>query len=195
MSSPSDFWSEQYISHVASIRGGRIPLSETRRRIVRHIHAHPGVHFNALVRALDLAPGQIQHHLKVLLADHDIVEEHLYGRTHYYQEGFDPWKRQALALLRRETSRDVITVLLRVGPAAPSVVADELDIARSTLEWHLDRLESAQLVRKERDNRNHVTVVLDRPSQTAALLRDADPTLLGRLADRYTRLVDRLLAE
>jgi len=170
-------------------------LSETRRRIASHIRTHPGVHFNGLVRALDLAPGQVQHHLKALLAGDDVVEEPLLGRTHYYPGGYGAWERQALALLRRETARDIVAMLLDVGAAPPATMVDRLGIARSTLEWHLDRLETVGLVEKTYDDRRHVTLELARPEETAGLLRDADPTLLETLADRYTRLVDRLLAE
>jgi predicted transcriptional regulator len=170
-------------------------MSEIRDRIANHIRAHPGVHFNGLARSLNLAPGQIQHHLKILLSQDTFVEEHLYGRTHYYPTDYDPWERAALALLRRETARDIIAVLLDDGPAAPARVTEELDIARSTLEWHLDRLVDQGLVTKERNQHNHVTLTLERPEKTATLLRNADPTLLARMVDRYTRLVDRLLLE
>lgn len=170
-------------------------MSETRDSIAAHVRAHPGVHFNELVRRLDLAPGQVQHHLKTLLSRDLIVSERLYGRTHYYPPEYDVWDRQALALLRRETARDIIAVLLDAGPSRPATVADDLDIARSTLEWHLDRLIDRRLVTKRRDSHNRVTLVLSQPEETVRLLREADPTLLARMVDRFTRLVDRLLTE
>lgn len=170
-------------------------MSETRDRIATHIRAHPGVHFSELVRSLDLAPGQVQYHLKTLLSRGTFVEEPLYGRTHYYPAGYDRWERQALALLRRETARDVIAVVLDEGPVSPGTVAERLDIARSTLEWHLDRLVDEGIVTKRRDERDRVTVVPERPDETVRLLREADPTLLARMVDRFTRLVDRLLTE
>jgi predicted transcriptional regulator len=170
-------------------------MSDTRELIANHIRAYPGVHFNQMVRALDLAPGQIQHHLKTLLSQPSFVEEPLYGRTHYFPSDYDPWQRRTLALLRRETTRDIVGVLLTDGPASPGTVAEELDIARSTLEWHLDRLVEQQVVVKQRDQHNRVTLTLERPEALASLLRDADPTLLARMTDRFTRLVDRLLTE
>ena len=50
---------------------------------------HPGEHFNAVTRALDLASGQVQYHLNKLRNQGQIVEEHLYGRTHYYTPKYD----------------------------------------------------------------------------------------------------------
>ena len=136
------------------------------------MRATPGIHFNDLVRTLDLAPGQVQYHLKHLLAAESVVDEQRYGRTHYFSPEVDDWERGALSLIRRETAGDVVAVLHDRGPMPPGELADALDIARSTLEWHLGHLEEEEVVRKERDERNHVTLVLVRPEETAALLRN-----------------------
>jgi predicted transcriptional regulator len=174
---------------------------DTRERVAAHVRSHPGVHFSELVRTLDLAPGQVQYHLRRLAASGRVVSEPLYGRTHYFPDeaatgtdgAYGPWERRALALLRRETARDVVAVVLDRGEVSPAAVAEDLAIARSTLEWHLDRLTDHGLVEKRRDERGRVTLVPARPEETVALVRAADPTLLGRMVDRFTRLVDRLL--
>src|SRR6056297_3044303 len=106
----------------------------TREKIHDYVAANPGIHFNELTRALDLAPGQVQYHLRKLERADTVVEESLYGRTHYYTPEYDTWERGAIALLRRETARDVLVYLMTNGPSAPNTVADGLDIARSTLE-------------------------------------------------------------
>lgn len=168
-------------------------MSETRERIARHVHAHPGVHFNDLVRTLDLAPGQVQYHLKRLCSAGSVVDERLYGQTHYYPPDCDEWERGALSLLRRETAGDVVAVLAEHGTARPQRMADELDIARSTLEWHLGHLVEQDVVAKQRDERNHVTLALVRPAVTATLLEAADPSTPARMVDRFTRVADRLL--
>jgi DNA-binding MarR family transcriptional regulator len=124
-----------------------------------------------------------------------VVEARLYGRTHYYPPGYEAWNRAAIALLRRETARDVLVTLLERGPTDPSTVADGLEIARSTLEYHLDRLVEQGLVEKRRDSHNHVTLVLVRPAATAELLAEISPSLPERLVDRFTRLFDDLLVE
>jgi len=170
-------------------------MTGTRTRIERHIRRNPGVHFNELVRTLEFAPGQVQYHVRKLADDDRVVEERLYGRTHYYDPGFEPWERGLLALFRRETSRDVLGCLLEDGPASPATVADDVGIARSTLEWHLSRLVERDVVRKERDERNRVTLVVAHPERTHELLREISPSIPERFLDRFTRLVDSLLAE
>ncbi|WP_132058704.1 winged helix-turn-helix transcriptional regulator [Halorussus amylolyticus] len=164
-------------------------MSETRRAIAAHVRANPGVHFSGVVRGLDLAPGQVQYHLRRLGKEGEVVAEELRGRTHYYPPEYDDWERAALATFRRETARDVLAHLLDVGEAAPAELADELELARSTVEWHLDSLVAHDLVDKRREN-NRVRLALARPEATADLLGEITPSLPERMVDRFTRLVD-----
>ena len=167
-------------------------MSETRERIAARVEADPGVYFSELVRELDLAPGQVQYHLRRL---DGVDAADLHGRTHYYPSSVDERDRRALAALRRETARDALVVLLRQGPTPPAAVADELGVARSTLEWHLDRLVAEDLVRKSRDRRGRVTLVLADPDWIGAHLDAVEPSLPERLVDRFDRLLDGLLPE
>lgn len=166
----------------------------TRRTIRDHVHDRPGIHFNELVRALDLAPGQVQHHLRRLTRTDRVVADELFGQTHYFPPEFDDWERAALALLHRETTADVVAELLAAGPLPAGETATRVGIARSTCSWHVDRLVEADVVRTERDG-NRVVLALTDPERTARLLQRADPSLPERLVDRFTRLVDSLLAE
>ena len=166
-------------------------MSETRDRIDRHIEANPGVHFRELTRALDLATGQVQYHLTRL---ESVTVQRCNGRTHYYPAGYGPWERRTLAYLRRETARDVVVLLLAADQASPAAVTEELGVARSTLEHHLDGLVSAGVVAKRRTG-NRVTLSLRRPAATAGLLRTVEPSFAERLTDRFERLLDQLLEE
>jgi predicted transcriptional regulator len=170
-------------------------MSETRTRVHDHIKQHPGRHFNALVRALDLAPGQVQYHLKRLKHEDKIIEERCHGRTHYFTPEYDARERGRIAVLRRETARDLLMYLLDAGPSDPATVADGLEIARSTLEWHLDRLVEHDVVEKRRDTRNRVTLAVVNREEAVWLLEEITPSLSDRMIDRFTRLVDDLLSE
>jgi predicted transcriptional regulator len=170
-------------------------MSKTRKRVARRIHTAPGIHFNELVRVLDLAPGQVQYHLKQLCSSGAVTDEQRYGRTHYYPPECNEWRRGALSLLRRETAGDIVALLCDRGPTRPQAIADDLDIARSTLEWHADHLTDQDVIVKERDERNHVTLALVRPVETARLLREVTPSSPALMVDRFIRLTDRLLED
>jgi predicted transcriptional regulator len=172
-----------------------VRVSETRARILAAVEDDPGIHFRGLARALDVAPGQVQYHLRELRRTDAVVPEAHRGRTHYYPPTYDPWERRAIAVLRRETARDVVAYLLEHGPSAPASVTSGVGVARSTLEWHLETLVEADLVEKRRGDGNRVTLVTGRPEETAALLATVAPSLAGRLVDRFERLVDALVED
>ncbi|MFP4590576.1 MAG: winged helix-turn-helix transcriptional regulator [Halobacteriales archaeon] len=168
-------------------------MTDTRRDIARYVNRHPGVHFSGLVDALELAPGQVQYHLRRLGRDGRVVAEPRYGRTHYFDPEVEPWERRAIAVLRRETAADVVALVLAEGPTRPTDVAEEIGIARSTLEWHLDRLVEEGLVEKRRPDGNRVVLSVPEPRTAARLLDTVDASIPGRLVDRFARLVDDLL--
>lgn len=170
-------------------------MSEVRTGIRRRVERDPGIHFNDLVRELDLATGQVQYHVRRLVRSGDLVTERLYGRTHYYPTDFEEWDRRTLALLRRETTREVVRYLSARGPSHPADAADELGIARSTLEWHVSHLVEQDLVEKCYDDRGRVELELAHPERTGRLLSRVTPTAPDRLVDRFVRLVDLLLED
>lgn len=170
-------------------------MTDTRRRIESAVRASPGIHFNGLVRRLDLATGQVQYHLKRLLADEAIESTEIYGRTHYFPEGLSQTDRRTIALLRRDTTRAIVAELFDRGRARPDEVAEALGVARSTLEWHLERLVAQDLVTKHRGDGNRVTLELVDPEETIELLQVTDPSLLESMVSGYTRLVDEFLGD
>lgn len=167
-------------------------MNDTCQRIHDHIDAHPGVHFNDIVRTLNIAPGQVQYHVRELLDD-EIVLERIYGRTHYYPPGYDEWERGVLALFRRETAREILLYLLEHGPTSPTTIPADLDIARSTLEWHLDHFIAQDVIEKQPNAENRVTLALVQPERTVELLQEIQPSTPDRFVDRFIRLTDRML--
>lgn len=166
----------------------------TASEVADYVTEHPGVHFNALVYALGMTPERLLQVAEELKASNTITVAEFYGKSHFYPPGYDSREREVIALLRRETSRDILLTLLAEGSASPAAVVAEVGIARSTLEWHLDRLIEADLVRKERDGWA-VQLHLESPDETKRLLADLQPSLPDRWLDRTERLLDHLLEE
>lgn len=166
--------------------------NDTRTVIRAHIEENPGIHFNELVRSLEMSTGQVQYHVYRLLNTGKLIEERLYGRTHYYPPTYDAWDRRTLALLRQETARDILMSLLAAPGARPNDVANRIDIARSTLEHHVGHLVEQDLVEKRRDERGRVTLHPTRPEETARLLEEVTPSMPDRLVDRFMRMIDHV---
>lgn len=165
-------------------------MSNVRREVHRHVESHPGVHFNELARNLDIATGQAQYHIDRLLDSGELDAERLRGRTHYFPDGYDPVERRTLALLRRETVREIIVYALEHDDPAAGELAEELDVARSTISWHVSTLVDAGVAEKCYDSQGRTHVRLTQPEETRELLGEVRPSLPDRLVDRFTRLVD-----
>ena len=118
----------------------------------------------------------------------------MYGKTHYYPPEYTDWEQGAIAMLRRETARDILCYLLAQERATPARVAEAVGIARSTLEWHLDRLEASDLVARDRDSWP-TELTLTRPDEIGTLLVAIEPAHTSRWVDRTERLLDHLLEE
>lgn len=166
-------------------------MSTTRERIRRHVQETPGIHQSRLGRELDLAAGQLQYHLHRLRKDGAVTRERVSGKTHYFPSGFDPWERRATAFLRRETARGIILRLHADGPATSADLAAELDLARSTISWHVSKLVSHDIV--EKSATTPMELSLRKPDRTAELLDVVSPSLPERIVDRFIRTVDQLL--
>ncbi|WP_166377214.1 ArsR family transcriptional regulator [Halorubrum sp. BOL3-1] len=166
-------------------------MPDTRTQIRRHVRDTPGVHFNQVGRDLDIATGQVQYHLRRLVRDDELAVERVGGRTHYFDPSFDPWERRVLAFLRRETARGILVRIHAGGPKRPKTLAGDLDLARSTISWHVSTLVENGIVEKSEDR--PMTLALSRPNRTVELLELVSPSLPDRLVDRFVRTVDELL--
>jgi len=91
--------------------------------------------------------------------------------------------------------------LLKHDTSQPEEIADKLDIARSTVEWHLSNLLAYDIATKRTtspgDNGDGCRVVVELTDRSAVYrqLREIEPGFTDRLVDRFTRLADELLAD
>jgi predicted transcriptional regulator len=165
---------------------------DTQDQIRTYIHTNTGIHFNEIVRKSAFATGQVQYHLHRLIDNGEIVRSEFYGQTHYYPPECDEQAQAELALLRRETAREIIISLLGTEPARPTAIVDALDIARGTLEYHLDRLVDHDVVEKTYDEQKQVHLRLENPERMAKLLSIVEPTMADQMVAGLSCLVDDL---
>jgi predicted transcriptional regulator len=162
------------------------------------VYREPGIHFNDITRRLDIATGQTQYHLRKLTRNSRVERADICGRTHFYPPTYSKWERGVIAMLRRETAREILMQLVR-GAKTPSDLTESVGVARSTVEWHLSNLIEQDVVRKRTEspgeNEQRLVVELTDRSEVYRLLREVEPSLANRLVDRFTRLADELLSD
>lgn len=163
---------------------------ESRRAIYQHVASNPGLHFRALLDALDYAQGTVQYHLRWLEEQGLIEESHDGKYTRYYPaDSFDDVDQAVMNALRREYARRIIAHLVADGPLSTTELSDRLEKSPSTVSWHLSKLEEAGLVTKERHGRR-VEYELTDPDRVKYLYTVHRKTFTDRVVDRLFDLWD-----
>lgn len=131
----------------ARFAGAAVLESDARERIFEHVRAHPGVHFAALKRDLDLRNGVLVHHLRVLERNgylRSAMDGNL--RRWFVAEGKVP---EGAPPLSQQVYRFVAT-----HPAATSAeVAFALSKRPTLVHYHVAKLTNAGQLRREKVGR------------------------------------------
>lgn len=123
-------------------------VNDKRRRVYGPVAASPGIHIAAIVDATGVPRSTVRYHLRVLEDAALVVGAHVGGRHRFAAEDVD---LQVAAALRDEPTRSVADAISRYEPVSVTGLAAELDRAKSTVSHHVDRLEDAGLVDRQRD--------------------------------------------
>lgn len=114
-----------------------------------HIESVPGTYLSEISEATDVPLATVRYHLKVLRREGVVARTEIRGRQRYFPAGEDV---SALdAALADEAPAAVLRALADHGPDSVSGLADTLERDPSTVSHHLDRLEDAGLVERERE--------------------------------------------
>jgi predicted transcriptional regulator len=160
-----------------------VPSGEVRRRVYHAVMAYPGVHVRGVEQQLGISAALASYHLHAL-------EKAGWLRS-YEMEGYVRWfpgprsratrlslrERRILALLREQAALQATLVLLERGEATHGELVDALGLAKSTVSYHLEKMERAGLVRRRGD-----AIALADPDLAEGLLLRFEPTpdLLAR---------------
>jgi predicted transcriptional regulator len=120
-----------------------------RRKILELIERFPGLHLRDLARRADLSEALAGYHLEAL------------EREGFVQSRFDAFYRrffavkvagpstadqQLLAQLRQRVTADLAIHLLEQSPATQTALTKKLGLAKSTVSYHISKLEASGLV-------------------------------------------------
>ncbi|HJQ94070.1 MAG TPA: ArsR family transcriptional regulator, partial [Candidatus Thermoplasmatota archaeon] len=128
----------------------------TRRRLYALVKEYPGVHVREAARQLGTSMALVEYHL-ALLREHGLVsvsKDDGYARL-YPGDAPPPGpaERGQVGLLRQRLPLRVTLTLLDDGPAKHKDLAEALGLGKSTLSFHLRKLEAAGLVVRDADGR------------------------------------------
>lgn len=171
---------------------------ETRRDIYDLVRGEPGLHMREIQRRLDLSIALTEYHLRQLEEAGlvtSILEE---GYKRFYPTtGADGGElrslggeeRRMLGLFRQSIPLRVTLYLLNNEPSTNSEIADGLDISRSRLSFHLNKMLRQNVIRKLTRSEGRGYALVDRARTLKLLIAHRpSPDLLDECADLWDSL-------
>jgi predicted transcriptional regulator len=160
-----------------------LPAGEVRRRVYKHVLQYPGVHLRGMEQQLGISAALASYHLRELERGQWLKAYDMEGYTRWFpgprseRKTITLRERRRLALLRDPANLQVVLLLLERGEMAHHALVEELGLAKSTVSYHLDKLERGGLVRRTAD----AVKLADRDEAEALLLRyEPTPDLIAR---------------
>jgi len=158
--------------------------ASTRRRIYECVNEHPGLHQREIARQLDLDASHAEYHLYHLAKAGILRTEETDGYKRYFvaldpneavpEGAVQPEDRPWLGLFRQKRPLEIVAHLLQEGPSQMGPIADSMDIAKSTLSYHVDKLQDEDAVERVRDGNQRYLQLTDR-ERTIRLLVQHEP--------------------
>ena len=127
-----------------------------RRRLYAVVKEYPGIHVREAARQLGTSMALVEYHL-ALLREHGLVSvSKVDGYARLYPTDSpapSPGEREQVGLLRQRLPLRITLTLLDDGAAKHKDLAESLDLGKSTLSFHLRKLEAAGLVGRDAEGR------------------------------------------
>lgn len=167
---------------------------DSRRRIYDLIRARPGTYLREMERELGMQVGMLTHHLRVLTEAGLIRAVPEGNHVRYFtEERFVQKDSNALSYLRTRTSRDILIYVLDRETIRLSELIALTGMTKSTMSYHLKRLNAAGMIRVDKGEFTTVSAV--DPERLVNLLvwvrEDVERDPAGALIDAWNRLTER----
>lgn len=157
---------------------------EARKLTFETVKDNPGIHLREIDRIAGIPLGTIRYHLRVLEKKKLITVRKEGKYMRYYAKGeIDRSDKDRLAVLRKELPRTIILFLMEYPDSSHKEITEVLDVAPSTISYHMKRLIKDGMV----DKREKGYFVVDE-DKIADLLIQYRQTFLDSLVDRFVRI-------
>ena len=120
--------------------------NENRQHIIEKILNNSEIHYKELLRECNLTNGQLQWHLRVLL-EYGVIKKRKVGQYNIFypiNDNFES-KRYSNIIIKSETSLTILDLIEKTPGIIPSVIADKLHFKRSTINYHIKKLEKKKI--------------------------------------------------
>jgi len=166
---------------------------DTRDKIYAIIRNAPGIHFRELQRRSNQAVGALQYHIDVLLKKNLIRAEKQGKFVRFFPVEQEPTQEEktTLSLLRQDNVRKIILLLLSKKYVSLEKISAFLELNPSTVSFHLQKLQQANLLIKKRKGRK-IYFSLVNPEKAKELIIDYKHSFFDSLVDSFVELWEKV---
>lgn len=160
---------------------------EARRRLLGEVERFPGLHLSELARRCGLDTNHAKYHLQRLERSGVVSSRAVDGRQAFFprregpvgtQEAIGAGDQRVLALLRQPVPLHAVLLLLDRGACTHADLDAAVPVARTTLHYHMGKLEKAGVVASHKEGKERVYELAEPERLEALLLRYRPPDQL-----------------
>ena len=123
-------------------------------RVCQYIEGNPGCHFRKIKKDLALSVGTIQYQLNKLEKDGKIISISKSFYKYYFPNGiFQEHEKEILQILSHKSMRKILLYIIEKKNPTKSDMITHLHISYSSLNWHLERLISYNVILETQENK------------------------------------------
>jgi predicted transcriptional regulator len=164
---------------------------ETRRQIYELIQKNPGLHMTKIAEILHMRVSLADYHLNYLEKHNDIVgikKDEIFKR--YYLKGGElgTQERDILTILRRDVPLKIVLLLVKHRQLRHRDLLNKIDIASSTLSYHLNTLVEHGIVELYSFGEERGYRLRDRKEVIRILLKYEFDTIVDGVRDAFEGL-------
>jgi predicted transcriptional regulator len=137
-----------------------------RAAIMQRIEAEPGIHYQALLRAVGGGRGTMEHHVRKLVDGGLVTQAHRGGYMCYFPRGAGRHALASAGMAKSDGARAILQAVTNQPGLSSLEVAERCGLQPSTVTYHVKRLIEGGLVTAVRDGR----VVRLHPNGMAGLM-------------------------
>lgn len=136
----------------ANVVQNQFLTNSTRTQIYDFVKASPGVSFRGICSSLGIAVGSAQFHLGVLKKA-GLVSFFRDGKyKRFFEANKFSWeKKELISLLKHDTVRKIVEILLGEESVSHSVLSSKLNISSQGLTWNMNRLRKTGIIQETRE--------------------------------------------